>query len=82
MTDTQCPVANTLLTNDLSTDYLSLFPNVHHVFVGLTQHKATHIVMMAAAETHGIYVATAQQQSKTTAFLATDIPHSPTLSVR
>ena len=47
------------------------------MFVGLTQSEVTRIVTMATAEIHPIDLAEEQQRSETTAFTATDTPHSP-----
>ncbi len=72
--DTQCRKADALFTSDLSTDYLHLIPDFHHMFVGLTQTEATHIVTMATAEIHPIDFEAAQQQPEATVFSATDEP--------
>jgi hypothetical protein len=72
--DTQCRKADALFTSDLSTDYLHMIPDLHHMFVGLTQTEATHIVTMATAEIHPIDFEAAQQHSEATVFSATDEP--------
>jgi hypothetical protein len=53
--------ANALFTSDLSSNYLSLLPDLHHMFVGLTQTKADRIVMMASAEIHPVDLAAVAQ---------------------
>jgi hypothetical protein len=75
MDDTQCPKADNLFTSNLSTDYLHLLPDLHHIFVGLTQVEATHIVTMAPGEIQPINLATEQPSSETSVFKATDKPH-------
>jgi hypothetical protein len=70
--DTQCRKADALFTSGLSTDYLNLIPDFHHMFVGLTQTEATHIVTMATAEIHPIDFEAGQQQPEATVFSATD----------
>jgi hypothetical protein len=70
--------AGALFTSDLSSDYLSLLPDLHHMFVGLTQTKADRIVTMASAEIHPVDLVTATQQAKPTVFTATDESHPPT----
>ncbi len=70
--------AGALFTSDLSSDYLSLLPDLHHMFVGLTQTKADRIVTMASAEIHPVDLAAATQQAEPTVFTATDESHPPT----
>jgi hypothetical protein len=67
-----------LFTSDLSSDYLSLLPDLHHMFVGLTQTKADRIVTMASADIHPVDLAAAAQQAEPTVFTATDESHPPT----
>jgi uncharacterized membrane protein len=67
--------AGALFTSDLSSDYLSLLPDFHHMFVGLTQTKADGIVTMASAEIHPVDLAAAAQQAEPTVFTATDESH-------
>jgi hypothetical protein len=70
--------AGALFTSDLSSDYLSLLPDLHHMFVGLTQTKADRIVMMASAEIYPVDLAAATQQAEpTVCFTATDESHPP-----
>jgi hypothetical protein len=73
--DTQCRKADNLFTSDLSTDYLHLLPDLHHIFVGLAQVEGTRIVTMASGEIHPIDHATEQPPSETSLFTATDKPH-------
>jgi hypothetical protein len=61
--DTQCRKADALFTSDLSTDYLHLIPDFHHMFV-----------TMATAEIHPIDFEAAQQQPEVTVFPAADEP--------
>jgi hypothetical protein len=71
--------AGALFTSDLSFNYLSLLPDLHHMFVGLTQTKADRIVVtMASAEIHPVDLAAAAQKAKPTVFTATDESHPPT----
>jgi hypothetical protein len=72
--DTEGIKAGALFTSDLSSDYLSLLPDLHHMFVDLTQARADRIVMMASAEIHP----EAMHQARATAFTATDKSHPPT----
>ena len=74
--DTLCRKADSLFTSDLSTDYLHLLPDLHHIFVGLTQVEATRIVTMASGEIQRIDLATEPPHSTTSVFTATDEPHS------
>jgi hypothetical protein len=78
MDDTGGIQASALFTSDLSSDYLSLPPDLHHMFVGLTQTKADRIVTMASVEIHPVDLAAAAQQAKPTVFTATDESHPPT----
>jgi hypothetical protein len=55
--DTPCRKADNLFTSDLSTGYLHLIPDLHYIFVGLTQIEATRIVTMASGEIHPIDLA-------------------------
>jgi hypothetical protein len=73
--NTQCCKADNLFTSDLSTGYLHLLPDLHHIFIGLTQVEATCIVTMVLAEIHPIDLATEQPHSETSVFMATDKPH-------
>jgi hypothetical protein len=73
--NTQCHKAGNLFTSNLSTNYLHLFPDLHHIFVCLTQIEMTCIVNMASVEIHRINLATEQPTSKTTAFTASSKPH-------
>ncbi len=56
---------------------MALLPDLHHMFVCLTQAEATNIVTMAAAEIHPEDFASGQQH-ETTAFMATDKLPPPT----
>jgi hypothetical protein len=70
--------AGALFTSDLSSDYLSLLPDLHHMFVGLTQTKADRLVTMASAEIYPVDLAAATQQAEpTVCFTATDESHPP-----
>ena len=63
---TECPPGEAFLTSDLSTDYLRLIPDMHHMFIGLTQVEATRIVMMATSKAPPTDPAAAQRHSDTT----------------
>jgi hypothetical protein len=53
-----------------------MIPDLHRMFVGLTQTEATRIVTMATAEIHPIDFAAEQQRQEATIFTATNKPHS------
>ena len=63
---TECPPGEAFLTSDLSTDYLRLIPDMHHMFIGLTQVEGTRIVMMATSKAPPTDPAAAQRHSDTT----------------
>jgi hypothetical protein len=73
---TGCPPSEAFLTSDLSSDYLRLIPDMHHMFTGLTQVEATRMVMMATSEAPPTDPAATQQHSDTTIPVSPDIPPS------